>query len=234
MDEQFNIGQDAVTGPASQHPQDPIPHAVDSQVVLEIDPIAIYERMVACGRENVEFPNRTIPWVRTGWNDKDGAVRLRGHNGRGGDIERRQRFLWGIRGSESGTRLPPVIEHITIVQKAAVEVHGAEIVLLPFLSGESEKLTNFLPLREHDLKCAVRVADAVDHANLVCIEQKNCDTQVVGRTWSKKLAASRLHGRRNDRHTIRIELEMRSTDQKASKKNRPSQKSDHSFPDGTK
>jgi hypothetical protein len=198
MDEQFNIGRDAGTGPASQHPQDPIPHAVDGQVVLEIDPIAIYERIVACGRENVDFPNRTVPRVRTGWNDKDSAVRLRGHDGRGGDIKRRQRFRWGIRDSEYGTRLPPVIEHITVVQKAAVEVHGAEIVLLPFLSDKSEELANFLPLREHDLEYAVRVADTVDHANLICIGQNDCDRQVVGRTWSRKLAASRLHGRGND------------------------------------
>jgi hypothetical protein len=136
----------------------------------------------------VEFPNRTVPRVRTQWNDKDGAVRLKGHNGRGGDIERRQRFRWGIRDSEYGTRLPPVIEHITIVQEAPVEVHGAEIVLLPFLSDKSEELANFLPLREHDLECAVRIADAVSHANLVCIEQNDCDTQVVGRTWLRKLA----------------------------------------------
>jgi hypothetical protein len=78
MDEQFNISREAGTGSASQHPQDPIPHAVDGQVVLEIDPITIYERIVACGRENVEFPNRTVFGVRTGWNDKDSAVRLRG------------------------------------------------------------------------------------------------------------------------------------------------------------
>jgi hypothetical protein len=65
IDEQFNIGRNAGTGPASQHPQDPIPHTVDGQVVLKIDPIAIYERMVAYGRENVKFSNKTIPRVRT-------------------------------------------------------------------------------------------------------------------------------------------------------------------------
>jgi hypothetical protein len=62
--------------------------------------------------------------------------------------------------------LPPVTERIAVVEQGAIEVNGAEIILVLLGFDKEEEVTDFLLLRKHEEEGLRVVPDRVGHTKL--------------------------------------------------------------------